>query len=137
MNEQTEQDWSDGEAWIVAALGHDATGGYQVGDVKAEIEAGKAHFWRWPMDHWVPPSAVAVTNFVIYPRAKALNYWLFGGDMASIRSMLPLIEEWGLSQGCTLFMGEGRRGFARAFAKDGYRAAAHLYVKKMPRGRLQ
>jgi hypothetical protein len=57
--------------------------------------------------------------------------------MASIRAMLPLVEDWGLQQGCTVFGGTGRPGFARAFAADGYQAAATVYIKKLPLGPMQ
>lgn len=137
MNDQAEQDWADCEEFLAKALSHDQVGGFTLADVKSEIERGLAHFWRWPQDRSEPPTAAAVTEFVIYPRGKALNYWLFGGDMESIRAMLPLVEDWGVSQGCTAFSGAGRPGFARAFAADGYRAVATLYLKSIPRGRLQ
>lgn len=137
MGPQAERDWAACAPWLDAALSYDPLGAYRLDDVKKEIEAEEAHFWRWPMDHALPPTACAVTNFVIYPRLKVLSYWLLGGDMASIRAMLPLVEDWGLLQGCTVFAGTGRPGFARAFAADGYQAAATFYLKKLSLGPLQ
>lgn len=134
---QVDLDWRACTPMLDRALSYDAMGGYRLADIKAEVEEGRAHFWRWPMEIDLQPTACAVTNFVNYPRAKALNYWLLGGDMQGLRDMLPLVEQWGLMQGCSVFMGEGRRGFERAFAQDGYRAAATLYLKEIPMGRLQ
>lgn len=135
--EQFEQEWLECAPFLERALKHDALHGWTLDDVRREVEAGRAHFWRWPDDIYAEARAAAVTQFVGYPRFRALNYWLLGGDMVSIREMLPLVEDWALTQGCTRFMGEGRPGFARAFAKDGYRAVSTTYLKEVSRGRLQ
>lgn len=131
---QAELDWQACGPMLEKALSYDPMGSYRLEDVKAEVEQGLAHFWRWPQDPQEPPTACAVTNFVVYPRVKALSYWLIGGELADVRKMLPLVEDWGLMQGCSVFCGIGRRGFERAFASDGYRPAATVYVKKITRG---
>lgn len=136
-DEHFDTDWRDCSAWLQRALDYDKLHGYCLEHVRAEVLAGRAHFWRWPMERELKPSAVAVTHFINYPRLRALHYWLFGGDMASIRAMLPHVENWGLMQGCTRFTGEGRRGFERAFARDGYVPVATLFLKELPTGRLQ
>lgn len=137
MTGADEEDWTYCAEWLEKALSHDALQAFTLPEVRQEVEAGRAHFWRWPMERMLDPTACAVTNFAVFPRFKALNYWLLGGDMASIRAMLPNVETWGLMQGCTLFMGEGRRGFERAFGQDGYRAISTLYAKTISTGRMQ
>lgn len=137
MSEPFERSWAQAAPVLEEALSHDPTGGFALDDIRREVDQGFAHFWRWPEDPGLPLTACAVTEFVIHPRVKRLHYWLLGGDMASIRAMLPKVEEWGLLQGCTMFSGIGRPGFARAFAADGYAPAASFYLKTMPKGRLQ
>jgi hypothetical protein len=135
--DQFEQEWLECSPFLERALEHDGIHAWTLDDVRREIDQGRAHFWRWPADPYAEATAAAVTHFVTYPRFRALNYWLLGGDLQSIRAMLPLVEDWALTQGCTRFMGEGRPGFARAFAKDGYRAVSTTYLKQISLERLQ
>jgi hypothetical protein len=74
MGPQAEADWAACAQMLEAALAYDVFQAYRLEDVKREIETQEAHFWRWPMDFEQAPTACVVTNFVFYPRVKALSY---------------------------------------------------------------
>lgn len=124
--EEFEAHWAMASPWLERALTY---GGAMWGlaDVKARVEGGTAHYHA-------DPSAVAITEFVITPKVKALNFWLIGGNRAGLDRLRPRIESWGLSHGCTRFMGAGRRGHERRFGQDGYRPVATLFVKDVLTG---
>lgn len=115
--------WERASPWLQKALGY---GGdlWTLAAVKAEIEAGRAQFWS-------NATSAAVTQFVYSPAAKALSYWLMGGDTQGLRDLLPSAERFGVENDCLIFTGTGRRGFERRFSRDGYRPMATLYVKDL------
>lgn len=89
----------------------------------AAIEAGEAHFW--PGER----SAI-VSEFHIYPRQTRLHFWLAGGDMDELLTVLrPKAEAWAISKGITKFSVAGRKGWVRAMEKYGY-ALAGVYCTK-------
>jgi hypothetical protein len=87
------------------------------------IEKGNARLWT-------TPNAGLVTLVDTYPTGlKEIRGWLAGGDLDEIVGIVPQIEQWGKSQGCTRAVIHGRRGWLRAF--DGYREAAITMVKEI------
>lgn len=112
-------EWDRCAPWIQQAL--DEFGGsqfYVLEDIRNYILEGEAVFW--PGEH----SAV-VTQFVEFPRAKGLNFWLAGGErdgrgLDELKRMHDNICAWGKLNGCTLSYITGRPGWARAL---GYKPA--------------
>jgi len=99
-------DWTRCAPWIEAALKH-AGDFYEIGDILAEVEAGEALFWPGE-------KAAVVTQFWDFPRAKAINFWLAGGDMEELRQMHDEIAAWAKARGCTHAIIAGRAGWSRA-----------------------
>lgn len=108
-------EWARCKPWIEAALEHDG-GFHNVEDIEGYIASGSAQFWPGAR------SAV-VTQFWNFPRAKALNYWLAGGDMEELLDdMQPVIEAWARDNGCTHIVIAGRKGWERAMKPHGFEA---------------
>jgi GNAT superfamily N-acetyltransferase len=116
------------EAWarciphLQAALEH-AGGTHGIEDVARLVGQGRAQFW---------PGArcAVVTEFYDYPKLRACNVWLLGGDLTELLDMLPAIEAWARGQGCARMLGGGpRAGWGRVLAPRGYRPGWTLYCK--------
>lgn len=93
--------------------------------VKEELQAKRAHLW-------MGDAAAIVTTITDYESVgeRALEGWLAGGDMEEIKTMVPIIENWARGVGCTQSHLIGRRGWARAFAPQGYSEHA-TFVRKL------
>ena len=105
--------WARCRPWIEAALAHDG-GFHAIADVERAIADGEAQFWPGAR------SAV-VTQFWMFPRARALNFWLAGGDLGElVDDLRPAIEAWARDRGCTRMVIAGRPGWARALKDFGY-----------------
>lgn len=110
---------------IEAALGY-AQGTHTFEDIQAAVEAGS-------LQYWPGVRSVIVTEIIQYPRAKALHFFLAGGDIDELEEMYPLVEEWGRSQGCTVASMAGRAGWSRSFLtrKEGWTPTAVLFSKDL------
>ena len=118
------EEWERCAPWIQAALDR-SPGFFTIEDVLERCERGAAVFWPGRR------SAV-VTEFQIYPRAKALNFWLIGGDLGELLDeMAPVIEAWAKAQGCTDVTGAGRRGWERPLAARGFETAGIVMRKRL------
>jgi superfamily II DNA/RNA helicase len=53
------------------------------------------------MQFWPGRNSVVVTEIVLHPQQKCLNYFLAAGVMEELELMSPMIEAWGKSLGCT------------------------------------
>ncbi|ANN76814.1 hypothetical protein BAU07_06525 [Bordetella flabilis] len=101
--------FADCSDWIEAALQY--TGGtHTLSDIEDGVEAG--HFQLWPGKR-----AVIVTEIVVYPRLKACQFFLAGGDLDELKEMVPCVEAWAKDLGCTRMTLAGRRGWERSFLK--------------------
>ncbi|HUO23650.1 MAG TPA: hypothetical protein VMU59_14130 [Caulobacteraceae bacterium] len=118
------QAWARCLPYIEAALAH-AGGTHDIEDVARLIEQGRAHFWPGRR-------CAVVTEFYDYPRLRACNIWLLGGDLKALLAMEPAIVAWARTQGCARLMGGGpRTGWARALAALGYRTGWTVYSKDL------
>jgi hypothetical protein len=110
---------------IEAALAH-AGGTHTFEDIQAAVEAGS-------LQYWPGPRSAIVTEIIQYPRARALNFFLAGGELAELEAMYPLIEEWGRSQGCTVAVMSGRKGWERSFLtrKEGWEPKLVVFEKTL------
>lgn len=92
---------------IEAALEY-AGGTHTFEDVAAAVDAGA-------MQLWTGPNSVVVTEILQFPRYKALNFFLAGGNMAELEAMHGGIIEWAREQGCERALFTGRKGWERTF----------------------
>lgn len=110
--------------YIEAALAY-AGGTHTFDDIRELVEQGRLQFW--PGVH----SAV-VTEIIEYPRARALNIFLAGGNLAEIEAMAPGILEWGKAQGCSSAVFTGRKGWERTFlTRTGWAPQLVVFEKKL------
>lgn len=108
-----EDQWARCGPWIAAALEH-AGGTHTLDDVRAGVEAGAFQFW--PGER-----CAAVTELVVYPRAKAARIFLAGGELDDVLGpMEDAIAAWAKAEGCDRLEFGGRRGWARAAQVKGY-----------------
>jgi hypothetical protein len=111
-------EWDRCAGWIQQALDEHGVELYTIDDIKGYVEEGEAVFW--------PGERCAlVTQFHDFPRLRALNFWLAGGErdgsgLAELKKMHDSVRVWGKLNGCTLSYITGRPGWARAL---GYKPA--------------
>lgn len=128
MSAVMENDWTAEfvrlESHIAAALEHSG-GTHTVEDIYIGIAMGQFQFW--PL-----PNSAVVTEIIVYPRKKVLNYFLVGGKMEELQELFPATKEWGKSQGCDTLMGTGRLGWARSFLKaEGFEPQGMVFYKEV------
>lgn len=72
------------------------------------------------MQYWAGPNSVIVTEIVEYPQRKSIHFFLAAGNLGELEPMVPIIESWGKSKGCTAATMTGRKGWERVtFLKRG------------------
>lgn len=107
-------EWFRCRPWIEAALEY-ANGTYTIEDVEDGIAEGRLYFF-------CSENAAVIAEILEYPRLKALNFFLVGGDLDELRHQIePAVSKWAKEQmGCTKAFGIGRKGFEKAFKANGY-----------------
>lgn len=86
----------------------------------ALILAGQAQLWPGT-------SAALITQMVLAPEGPSIHTWLGGGTLAEMLAIRPGLEAWGRSMGAIWSTGEGRKGWERLLAPQGYvRAGTQL-----------
>lgn len=70
------------------------------------------------LQFWPGPHSVILTEIVVAPRRKMLNFFLAGGNLPELEAMYPAVEAWGMTMGCTSAMMTGRPGWARSFLRE-------------------
>lgn len=112
-------------AHLAAALAYSG-GSHTLDDI---ADGMAAHLYQY----WPGPDSVIVTEIVVSPRLKTLNFFLAGGAMHELQAMTPDIEHWGRAHGCTLATLTGRPGWARTWlVKDaGYRPTHTVFEKAL------
>lgn len=118
-----QQRWTRCRRFIEAALPY-ALDTHSIEDIEQGIAEGRFQFWPGQR------SAI-ITELITYPRKRALNYFLLGGDLEELKEMEPSISAWAYAAGCTHVIGVGRRGFERVFADAGFKPAWSLVVKEL------
>lgn len=97
-------------------------------DVLSGLITGQ--FKLWPLER-----SAGITEFVIYqdmlrgvPRMKVLNVFLAGGDLAEIVAYTPVLESFGIKNGCSRMTFGGRPGWEPVMSEHGYkRGGVFLY----------
>jgi hypothetical protein len=77
-------------------------------DVCARLASGRAQWWSTEDQR-----GALITEILVYPQIKVVNYWLAAGNMAACLSLVPKVEKWAMANGCARAIGLGRPGFAR------------------------
>lgn len=91
--EVVERNWKRALPYIEAALVH-AHGSHTPDDILAGISAGKLQLW-------IGERCAAVSEIQNYPRKRALNMFLAGGDLEELKSLTPGIEAFARAQACS------------------------------------
>lgn len=111
-------DWAEFgrcQHWLEDALKYNNTG-QTLDDVKRGLLSGE--YILWP-----GKNSAVVTEHYDAPTGKFLNFFLAGGDIEELESMLKPIETWAKEFGVKKITLFGRRGWERSFMKHaGYRA---------------
>lgn len=108
---------------------------------KALDLAGGTHTWEdvvqavhtGHLQFWPGVRSAIITEIIEYPRMRTLHFFLAGGNIAELKVMLPPIEAWGQSKGCTSASLTGRLGWSRSFlTQDGWTPKAVVMTKDLP-----
>ena len=114
----------DARVRLEAALVYSG-GTHTVDDVMGMVEDGRLQFWPGP-------HSVVITEIIEYPQRRVLNFFLAGGHLAELEAMLPGIEAWGRTQGCTEASLSGRKGWVRSFlAHEGWHESLVVMTKEL------
>jgi hypothetical protein len=81
-------------------------GTHAISDVLDRIGEGKAVCWT-------NGDSVVVTEVIVSPRLRCLNYWIVAGNLFECADLQPAIDEWGVEQGCSMATATGRMGWLR------------------------
>lgn len=119
-----DEDFARCSKWLEAALEYSG-GTHGIEDIAEGVRDGRFQFWP-------APRAAAITEIIVYPRLKALNWFLAGGDLDELKAMRPYVELWAKQQGCSRSTFAGRRGWERTFLKDeGYEPKWFVVSKEL------
>jgi hypothetical protein len=92
--------------WLAAALEH-AGKTHRKEDLRRCIEEGVCQL------HPLRNGAM-VTTIQVHPSGlKDANWWLAGGNLQEIVEVMPLLEVWLRSEGCTRAVVSGRQGWLK------------------------
>jgi hypothetical protein len=110
---------------LAAALAYSG-GSHTLDDIATGI-------YNHSLQYWPGPDSVIVTEIVVTPQQKTLNFFLAGGSMAELRAMTPDIEQWAREHGCTLATLIGRKGWERTWLTQsgGYKATHTVFEKAL------
>jgi len=100
---------------------------HTVADVLDRIGEGKACCWT-------NGDSVVVTEVLVYPRLRAVNYWIVAGKLQECAALQPDIDAWAISEGCSVATATGRMGWLRLSQTpigEGWRAAGIKYLKEL------
>jgi hypothetical protein len=92
--------WLRAEPFIAEALEH-ANGSHTVEDVLEGIAKGDLQLW-------VGESCAAVSEILRFPRKRALNMFLAGGDAEDLKRLAPGVEAFARARGCSMVMSTAR-----------------------------
>ncbi len=106
-------DWTAARKLLLPAMNH-FHGFYDENDVIAGLLAGIYRLWLWA-------DLAIVTEIIQFPRIKALNFFLIGGDLGKQwEERESDIIQFAISSHCTRIMGRGRKEWNAAASRHGY-----------------
>lgn len=91
-------------------------GTHRISDVAELIRDGRAQWWNSPSG-----DGMIVTEVNAYPLVKMIRYWLIFGSLKECLALEDEINEWAISEGCTLAVATGRKGWERAARSTGWK----------------
>lgn len=101
-------EWDRCAVWIQAAIDADPAG-LPIEQVRAEIEAGRAHLWPGQR-------SAAVCGLLTPLGIREYHVWLAGGDLGELRQMERSAEQYARAINCERLIIHGRKGWRRALA---------------------
>lgn len=90
------------------------------------VAEGRAHLWVADDER-----GAIVTEILVYPQFRTLNYWLVGGALDSVLGLQKRIEDFGRSHDCKYVVALGRGGWAKILPAFGWRIAGTAYRKAL------
>lgn len=109
---------------IEAALSY-SDDSHSFDDIKEGVRQGTLQFWPGF-------SSVVITEVIVFPRYKALNLFLAGGNLIELQAMLPEIENYARHVGADRIVLTGRKGWLRSFmVHEGYAEKLVVMEKKL------
>lgn len=113
-----------GDAWLVVRgmidEAADQAWGYRADDVLARLSFGECTLWIIEKDMTV--KAAIVTEFVSYPRSKALSIWMLGGvEFRHWKECIASLESYAKAHGCDFITGMGRPGLMKLIGDLGFK----------------
>ena len=95
-------------------------GTHTLQDVIDLVKTGKAQFWE-------NGDGSIVTEIYQYPRLKAISFWLMSGTIPDCMALEDDILTWAKTEGCTMAISTGRKGWLYHARKTGWRARPHMF----------
>lgn len=79
-------------------------------DIIDQIATGEMHLWAGK-------DSAIITQFVTFPRKKALHVPFAGGNLAEMEEMAPYVRLFAKTAKCDMVTVAGRKGWERTFLK--------------------
>jgi hypothetical protein len=92
--------WERATPFLEEALAH-AHGTHLLEDVAKGVAEGRLQLW-------VGERCAGVSEILTFPRRRALNLFLAGGDLAELRTLQPGVEAFARGAGCSMMLFSGR-----------------------------
>lgn len=135
VEQETAMDAAKVPAWLAefmrlskhveAALDY-AGGTHELSDIAAGLDSGQFNMFTGP-------DSIVITEFIEYPRKKALHIFLAGGHLDELERLLKMVEGLARRAGCTRVSLCGREGWSRSFmSKAGYKPNSRVMYKDLP-----
>ena len=83
------------------------------------------------MQLWPSPRGCIVTEIVVYPRKKALNVFLGGGELDQLLDMHNDVTDWAKSYGCEALTITGRFGWKKPLKAHGWKPLHASFQKEI------
>jgi len=108
---ETMEEWRQCRDAMLPAIAM-TNGTHTEDDVLALILSGRMKLWR-------SGTSGIVTEFIEFPRLKALNYFLCGGKLDELLPLKPALDKYSIQNGCTKQMALfARKGWERFFGDE-------------------
>jgi len=111
-------EWARCQDWIQAAV-NEAEGLFLIEDIASGVEQGLFQFWPGE-------KCAAISEIITFPRAKAMNIILVGGDMNELLDMIPSWEAFAKYMQCDRITGGGRIGWNRFLKQHGFKVVGRV-----------
>jgi glycine/D-amino acid oxidase-like deaminating enzyme len=119
-NPDVERWWARAQPFIEDALEH-AEGTHTIGDVLERIASGH-------LQMWIGEKCAAVSEVLTFPRHRALNVFLAGGDHREMQALRPGVEAYARALGCrrVFYSGKATKAVQKATGWARLSADYHL-----------